>query len=84
MLLHEHKDDDVNKVPDLSPSNSVLVLFADLKLANREFKKTTTARHVGRHQTMAFMNKAIELCAQNTIWLVSRPSSAKQREMSIL
>ena len=39
MFSHEHKDEDVNKVPDLSPSTSVLVLVADLKLSNRELRQ---------------------------------------------
>ena len=39
---------------------------------------------VGRHETTALMNKTVKLYVQNTVWLVSPPSSAKQqRRMSI-
>ena len=47
-------------------------------------RKPRRQLHVRCYKTMALMNKTMKLHVQNTIWLVSPPSSAKQqREMSI-
>ena len=47
-------------------------------------RKPLRQRHVGRHQTIGLINNTMKLHVQNTIWLVSLQSSAKQqREMSI-
>ena len=58
------------------------VVFLSIKLIKRSTRKQC---HVGRHQTipLMLMNKTMKLYVQNTIWLVSPPSSVKQqREMS--
>ena len=46
-------------------------------------RKPRRERHVGHHQTIALTNKTMKLHVQNAIWLVSPPSSARQREMNI-
>ena len=56
------------------------LVFSSVSLPTTgSLRKPLREGHVGRHQTIALMNKTMKLHLQNTIWLVSPPSSAKQR-----
>ena len=72
--------DDYNRCDAISNSFPLIVEVSN----NREFKKTTTATSCRTPPNNSVDKQNNETSRQNTIWLVSPLSSAKQqREMSI-